>query len=442
MTRRLDNWTYRAEDRLGGGGYAHAYRCRNAAAPAQAAAIKVFNDHGYVNTFEREVAALETMAGCPGTLELIDHGRDAAGALCIVVTLLPGVRLDKLIRERGPLSGEQTRALIRQMLSVLEFAHGRGLLHKDIKASNILVDGDRYSLLDWGVAEPVGDGRAENIRAKQDFVAPECYAGRHGKATDFYSLGWLIVHATTGALPYHFDSNRERDYRVAAHCLERPELPAALPADWRPLVGNWIGKVPEHRLTGYELDALMASARALPPGDDDARDFRTLGRNTGFLRQAAEAGIPYAQHELAVRLLKESRHDEALFWLGKAAAGGYARSAYRLAMALMETDAARGREWLLKAAQANHPEACYQLAKQLFDSAQTEAALDWLKRAAAGGLRNAHYRYARWLDADAQQSAAALAHYRAEAERGHARAKVRIGGITASPETPPTMPSA
>jgi len=441
VIRRLGHWTYRAEDRLGGGGYAQAYRCRNTDAPMPEAAIKVFKNPDYANTFEKEVAALETLAGCPGTLELIDHGRDAAGALCIVTTLLPGVRLDKLIKQRGPLSGEQTRALVRQLLSVLECAHGRGLLHKDIKASNILVDGERYSLLDWGVAEALGDGRAENIRAKQDFVAPECYAGRHCTATDFYSLGWLIVQATTAALPYHFADNRERDYRVAAHCLERPELPAALPADWRPLVANWIGKRPERRLAGYELDALMAGARALPPGGGDALDYRTLGRNTGFLRQAAEAGIPYAQHELAVRLLKENRHGEALFWLEKAAAGGYARSAYRLALALTETDAARGREWLLQAAQANHPEACYHLAKRLLaDGAQTAAALVWLQRAAAGGLRNAHYRYARWLDGDGRQSAA-LAHYRAAAERGHAKARLRIAEIAAAPQ-PPAMLSA
>lgn len=435
MIRRLGDWAYRVEDRLGGGGYAQAYRCRNSAAPAHEAAIKVFDDPYYANTFEKEVAALEIMAGCPGTPQLIDHGRNAAGMLCIVTTLVPGLRLDRLIKKQGPLTGEQTRSLVRQLLSVLEFAHGLGLLHKDIKASNILVDGERFTLLDWGVAEVVGDGRAEIIRAKQDFVAPECYRGRHGKPTDFYSLGWLIVHATTGALPYHFDSNRERDYRVAAHCLERPELPSALAPDWQPLVSNWIGKTPEHRLSGYDLDALMARALApgeLPPSDDE-HDFRTLGRDCGFLRQAAEAGIPYAQHELGMRLLKQGRRDEALFWLGRAAADGYARSAYRLAMALMTTaDAARGREWLLVAAQANHPEACYQLAKQLLDSAPAEAALPWLRRAAAGGLSNAHYRYAKWLDGDARQADAALAHYRAAAERGHVEARLRIEEIAAA----------
>lgn len=441
MIRRLGDWVYRAEDRLGGGGYAQAYRCRNAADPACEAAIKVFDDPHYANTFEKEVAALAVMAGCPGTLELIDHGRNAAGALCIVTTRGPGVRLDKLIRQQGPLTEAQTRALLRQLLAVLEFAHGRGLLHKDIKASNILVDGERHTLLDWGVAEPVGDGRAEIIRAKQDFVAPECYAGRHGVATDFYSLGWLIVHAMTGVLPYHFGSNRERDYRVAAHCLERPDLPAALPANWRPLVRNWIGKRPEQRVTGYDLDALMACA---PPSDDDgANDYRSLGRNTGFLRQAAEAGIPYAQHELGVRLHKEGRHDEALYWLEKAAAVGYARAAYRLAMALTETaDAARGRRWLVAAAQANHPEACYQLAKQLFKDGETAAASTWLQRAAAGGLRKAHYRYAEWLEREPGQGAAALAHYRAAADRGHAQARLWLADITAasapSPGLPPT----
>lgn len=439
MIRRLGDWVYRVEDRLGGGGYAQTYRCHDDAAPTRHAAIKVFDNPDYANTFEKEVAALGVMAGCPGTLELIDHGRNAAGALCIVTPVVAGVRLDKLIKQRGPLTAAQTGGLVRQLLAVLEFAHARGLLHKDIKASNILVDGDRHTLLDWGVAEPVGDGRAEIIRAKQDFVAPECYAGRHGLATDFYSLGWLIVHAMTGALPYHFDSNRDRDYRVAAHCLERPELPAALPANWQPLVRNWIGKRPEQRLTGYDLDTLMAGA--LPP-DDDANDYRTLGRNAGFLRQAAEAGIPYAQHELAVRLQQADRGGEALFWLEKAAAAGYARSAYRLATALMAAgDVARGRQWLVTAAQAHHPEACYRLAKQLLDDGQAEPALVWLQRAAAGGLGKAHYRYARWLDDSARQCDAALEHYRAAADRGHALARQRILKIDASSTRPPAIPA-
>lgn len=249
------------------------------------------------------------------------------------------------------------------------------------------------------MAESIGDGRAEIIRAKQDHVAPECYCGRHGKATDFYALGWLVVHVTTAARPYHFDSNRERDYRVAAHCLERLELPVALPAEWRSLVGNWIAKEPGRRLLGYDLDTLMAQAQVTPCDvDASVQDCRNIGRTAGFLRPA-EACIPYAQHELAVRMLKEGQCGEALFWLEKAAAAGYARSACRLALALMEpdfapADARRARELLLAAGQAGNAEASYRLGRLLLDEGDTGMALVWLQRAADAGHRNAQYRYA------------------------------------------------
>lgn len=433
--RRLGEWT-RAE-RLGGGGYAQVFRARGPAAP-DAVALKVFDDPTYVNTHAREVSALEAMAGAAGTPRLVDHGRDRDGNLCIVTTLVSGRRLDRLLLEGGPLSADGLAALARQVLAVLAVAHGHGLLHKDIKTSNILADGDRYSLIDWGVAEPVGDGRAESIRAKQDHVAPECYWGRHGPATDFYSLGWLVVEAASGVRPYHFDENRDADYRVAAHCLERPQLPPALPTAWRPLVACWIARDPPRRLQGYDLDELLSRARELPPHENDGLAYGDLGRG-GYLRQAAEAGIPFAQHELAARLLKAGGRDEATFWLGQAARGGYARSACRLAAMLIERGAAsdiRGaRELLLDAGAAGNGDACYRLGKLLLEAGDVAGALAWLKRAADGGHRNALYRYARTIDAShAESRATAIACFEAAAERGHPRARLRLAELAGTGE--------
>lgn len=443
MIRQLGEWTYRFENRLGSGGFAQAYRGRNPAVRPQEAAIKVFRDASHVNTFEKEVRALETMAGCSGTPQLIDHGRNRVGDLCIVTALVPGLRLDKHVKVNGPLSSDQTGALIRQLLKLLEMAHGRGLLHKDIKASNILTDGERYTLIDWGGAEPIGDGRAEVIRAKQDYVAPECYFGRHAKETDLYSLGWLIVYATTGVLPYHFENNPERDYRVAAHCLEQPELPPQLPPEWLPLVSNWVAKAPEQRFLAYDLDLLM---KRVSEGGRSilAQDYRNIGRNCGFLRQAAEAGVPYAQHELAVRLLKDGRQSEALFWLEKANSVAYARSTYRLAMLLMETksaaaDSSRIRDLLFTAARANNPDACYQLAKQFLSGKDDTSALLWLARAAASGHKNAQYQYARYFDTAAGASGIAMAYYGAAAERGHARAAARLREVQLAQDLCSTM---
>lgn len=432
MIGALGAWRYDPAERLGGGGYAQAYRCRESALHPQQCAIKVFDDPYYANTFERELAALQVMRGCPGTLALVDHGRDTAGRLCIVTELAPGTRLDKLIIKQGTISDTQLRKILRQLLPVLQHAHGHGWLHKDIKASNILFDGSKATLIDWGVAEPLGDGRAESIRAKQDYVAPECFAGRHGIATDFYSLGWLIVEALTGARPYHFSTNHDRDYKVAAHCLERPELPESLPASWRPLVFAWIARDPAQRLAGYDLEDLLARAAThVATNSEVTAAHRDKGRQRDYLERAALAGVPYAQNKIALRQLEAGHHAEALHWLESAAASGYAAAAFRLARILARgewCDAApeRARQLLESAAKAGNSAARYRLARQLLDLGQVHEAMIWLKQAADAGYARAQYDYARRVETDPDGLATAVSYLGMAADRGHANAQAHL----------------
>lgn len=432
MIGTLSAWHFDPAERLGGGGYAQAYRCLEPALHPRPCAIKVFDDPYYANTFERELAALQAMRGCPGTLTLVDHGRDGAGRLCIVTELVPGMRLDKLLAAQGGIAEAQLRAILARLLAVLRHAHGHGWLHKDIKASNVLVEGDTATLIDWGVAEPLGDGRAESIRAKQDYVAPECFHGQHTIATDFYSLGWLVVEALTGARPYHCASVRERDYRVAAHCLERPELPASLPDAWRSLVLAWIARDPAQRLTGYDLDTLLAQAATHVTHDrDDAVDHRNIGRQCGYLEQAARAGVPYAQYELALRQLKDGRHAEALRWLECAVAAGYATAAFRLARILdrgegCAADPARARQLLEAAATAGNAAARYRLARQLQDAGELDAAGGWLRQAADAGYARAQYEYARQIETGSGDLATVAAYLGKAADRGYAHARARL----------------
>jgi len=431
MIQPLRDWLYAEEERLGGGGYAQTYRCRNAAFNEGEYALKVFDNPFYVNTFEQEIAALQRLQGCPGTPPLIDYGRNSEGKLCIVSEFVPGVRLDRHIASCGPLSLEQTQALIEKILAVMSFAHARGMLHKDIKASNILMDGQRFTLLDWGVADLRGDGRSESIRASQDFVAPECYYGSHDFATDFYSLGWLAVYALTGSLPYHFDKIAERDYRVAAHCLERPELPPAVPEAWRGLIRNWLAKKPAERLIGYELAALQAQAKSSEADFSRYMDLRRIQWEYAYLHLAAKHGIPYAQHQYALRLLKQGRDDEAVYWLEQAREAGYVSSIYRLSRTLAKgnrQDQMRAEELLREAAQAGMAKAQYMLGSSLLRAKAAERevkqAAAWLRLSADNGFPQAQYELGRLLEKELGRPDEAAAYLRMAAERGYPK----VGG--------------
>ncbi len=422
MIQPLHNWLYTVEERLGGGGYAQAYRCRNAAFPDGEYAIKVFDDPTYANTFEKEVRVLQALEGCPGTPPLVDYGRNEEGKLCIVTGFAPGIRLDRHIRSSGPLSLDQTLALLAQILAVLSYAHARGLLHKDIKASNILMDGDQFTLLDWGVAEPRGNGRSETIRAKQDFVAPECYYGDHDFATDFYSLGWLAIYALTGSLPYHFTDIRDRDYRVVAHCLERPELPASIPVSLRSLILNWLGKKPGSRPVAYDLDAAQAAGQKLQPDFLEYLDFRQLSRELSYLHLAAHHGVPYAQCRFAAQLLEQGLRREAIYWLERARKNGYGEATYTLAKTLAQGSKAerqRAAELMRESAQAGKSGAQFRLGISLLREGDKNIAASWLRRAADAGYARAQYELGKLLEKLPESRGEAAVWLKRAAERGY-----------------------
>lgn len=415
MIPKLQPWLYSPKDVLGRGGYAKVYKSEDGGH-----AVKVFDDPHYVNTFEKEVAALKLLEGCPGTLRLVDHGRDAQGQLCIVTALVPGVRLDKHIETTGGLSPAATETLLQQILDVLACAHGKGLLHKDVNASNILMDGDTFTLLDWGVAEQRGDGRYEAIRAKPEVVAPECYYGKQHVATDFYALGWLAVMALGGRQPYHFAQVSDPHYRVAAHCLERPQVDTEIPAPLRRLILCWLNKDPAKRPVGYRLSELLIMASGMDVPDFlESLDFRQLQREFSYLHLAARHGVPYAQHRFGLQLWEQGLRREADYWLERARRNGYVEATYSLAKVSTKSDAERAGSLMLEAAQAGHAGAQFRLGRALLreNPASADIAEQWLRAAAGKGHARGQYRLGQLLQDTARTTEAQQWIARA-AERG------------------------
>lgn len=425
MLQPLGPWTYRPEERLGGGGLAQTYRCTRPGSP-QASAIKVLKNPLHLNTLMREVRALIALDGHPAIPALQDYGRNAAGDLCLVSTLMPGMRLDHWVHRQGPLPQEGVLSVMGQMLAVLQHAHGRGVLHKDIKHSNLLIDQGRIALLDWGASERLDEPASETLRAKPMFVAPECHWGKQSAASDFYALGWLLVFLATGAEPFHCAQLKDRQYWGVAHVLEKRVLPPLAPPLQR-LAGHWLHRDPALRTVDYDLNQLLRTEPARPL-DADGWDFAAIAEHGDMLAFGAQQRIPNYQCDLAQKLEEEHRDAAALALLEDAAAQGHLRAIRMLGSWLLGDARQQGRalDLLRRAAAARSVSGSYLLAKALLRSGEPctpgSTAHALLTHAASQGHASALERLARYLPPLSAQLAREWA-----AESGHPRALRALG---------------
>ena len=175
----------------------------------------------------------------PNVVPVYDAG-EADGVLFIAMRYVDGIDLKELLRTEGPLTPARAIGIAGQVAEALDAAHARGLVHRDVKPSNVLIDRaegrEHCYLADFGLTQsvtnrPVTDG---NLMGTIEYVAPEQIRGEpvDGRA-DVYALGCLLYEALTGESPFGRSSDVATIY---AHLEEEPtpasergpELPAAI----------------------------------------------------------------------------------------------------------------------------------------------------------------------------------------------------------------------
>jgi YVTN family beta-propeller protein len=186
---------------------------------------------------------------------------EADGSLFIAMRYVEGSDLKALLRD-GPLTPERAVVLAAQVAGALDAAHRRGLVHGDVKPSNVLIDSDEHAYLaDFGLTKRLSDPRAPDGEAQLmgtiDYVAPEQIRGEDvdGRA-DVYSLGCLLHECLTGRQPFKRGNDAATLY---AHLEEAPPQ-THTPAD--PVLARALAKTPDER---YETctDLVEAAREAL-----------------------------------------------------------------------------------------------------------------------------------------------------------------------------------
>jgi YVTN family beta-propeller protein len=250
---------YRIEALLGRGGMSVVYRADHARLKRKVAlkllAPELAEDERFRERFLRE-SQLAASLDHPNVVPVYDAG-EVEGLLYIAMRYVPGTDLKALLRNEGALGPERALALVAQVGNALDAAHERGLVHRDVKPSNVLLAGragrEHCYLADFGLSTSASDRSLatdpQQIVGTIDYVAPEQIRGGEvdGRA-DVYSLACLLYESLTGDVPFRHAS----DVAVIYAHLEEPPPKAsgrggALGPELDAVLARGMAKAPEER---------------------------------------------------------------------------------------------------------------------------------------------------------------------------------------------------
>lgn len=273
---------YLVEGVLGRGGMGVVYRGRHVHLD-RPAAIKVLGDWWRGDDEARERFLRESRLAArlqhPNIVAIYDAG-ELDGRLYVAMQLVPGGDLHQLLDD-GALAPARALSIIEQLGSALDAAHDAGLVHRDVKPGNVLLDGERAVLSDFGLIKPLQANGPEITRVGEfmgtvEWAAPEQIEperfGSVSPRTDVYALGALLYACLTGELPYDADSVSRM---LFAHLHEPPPRLDRVRADLAPglqaIIDQAMAKVPAERfasagdLAAAARSALEASGQVDPP---------------------------------------------------------------------------------------------------------------------------------------------------------------------------------
>ena len=223
---------YRLVELLGQGGMATIYRARDAQLDRDVAVKLMRPEYGedpdFLARFRDEARAAASL-NHPNIVSVFDFGEGESGPY-LVMELLEGEDLASIIRGNGPLAPRQAARVSAEAAKALQAAHVRGIVHRDVKPSNILVGRDgRIKVADFGIARAINEAQVTVpgvAMGSVHYFSPEQARGEPATvASDIYALGIVLFESLTGQRPFSGDG-------AAAIALARltttPPRPSAL----------------------------------------------------------------------------------------------------------------------------------------------------------------------------------------------------------------------
>ncbi|MGW1023897.1 protein kinase domain-containing protein [Streptomyces sp. NPDC002577] len=260
---------YRLLGRLGAGGMGRVFLARSES--GRTVAVKVVHeehvaDQQFRARFRREIDAARRV-GERYTAPVLDADPDAE-LPWVATGYVPGLSLEQVVRQHGPLGVEAVHALADGLLRALKDIHDAGIVHRDLKPSNVMLTVDGTRIIDFGIARAL-ETSVESLLTSTGmvigspgFMSPEQIRGeKAGARSDVFTVGCVLTYAATGRLPFgQGASNQHAVMFQIAH--DEPDLAGVEHPALRAFIERCLNKNPDQR---PDVDALLADPERVRP---------------------------------------------------------------------------------------------------------------------------------------------------------------------------------
>jgi serine/threonine-protein kinase len=309
---------YRVSERLGSGGMADVYLAHDTLLGRQVA-LKLLHhrfaeDQEFVERFRREASSAAGLSH-PNVVAVFDRG-EWDGTYYIAMEYLPGRSLKAVVREHGALSPSDATDIVVQILLAVRFAHRRGIIHRDIKPHNVILDEEgRAKVTDFGIARAGASDMTltGSIMGTAQYLSPEQAQGHAvSETSDLYAVGVVLYELLTGSVPFEGDSAvtialKQVSAEPTPPSRRNPEVTSALDA----VVMRSLAKDPQARFAS--ADEFIAALQQAREGISPAPGFN--GAPPTQTAAAAALVVPPLPPEEARSAEEDMRKRKRAWWI-------------------------------------------------------------------------------------------------------------------------------